>query len=223
MASPTLSYLDRAPSNKQPPTSVVFLLHGYGAEASDLITLAEAWQQELPNTLFIAPNAPTVCNHLPSGRQWFALYDVSLPVLIEGAQQASTQLASFIESVLLEKKLQDLPVAILGFSQGAMTAMYTALRMTKPVQAVLAYSGLLLGTENLGQEITARPPILLIHGKDDTVVPHQATLAAAEALDQHQVPVKLLVLDALGHGIDDRGLAAGAQFLVEHLYPKAAA
>jgi phospholipase/carboxylesterase len=213
----TLGYLDQYPVGGQKPNSVVFLLHGYGAAAEDLMSLADVWQPLLPNTLFVAPNAPFPCDHLPSGRQWFPLYEVPMGVMVDGMKQAAAELSAFIGEFLDEQQLQQLPVALVGFSQGAMTALYASLKAEGLVRAVLSYSGLLLDAEQQETELKSPPTVFLVHGEDDPVIPAEAMGNAEKLLQKYKVPVKSLMLQGLGHGIDERALAAGAAFLAEQL------
>ncbi|MBM3602304.1 MAG: phospholipase [Alphaproteobacteria bacterium] len=213
----TLGYLDQYPAGGQKPKAVIFLLHGYGAAAEDLMSLADVWQPLMPNTLFVAPNAPFVCDHLPSGRQWFPLYEVPMGVMVDGLKLAAASLNQFVQSFLAEQQLQHLPVALVGFSQGAMTALYAALKAEGGVRAVLSYSGLLLDVEDHAKELKDPPAVFLIHGQEDPVIPAEAMGNAEKLLQNHKVPVKSLMLEGLGHGIDERALAAGAAFLVDSL------
>ncbi|MEM7224864.1 MAG: dienelactone hydrolase family protein [Pseudomonadota bacterium] len=197
--------------------SLVVLLHGLGADGNDLIGLAPDLGRLLPTTAFVSPNAPFPCDMAPFGRQWFSLQDRAPQALLAGARLAAPILDGFIDDELARHGLGDERLALLGFSQGTMMSLYVALRRAKPAACVLGYSGALIGAETLTAEIKSRPPVLLVHGEADEVVPFTAMAAAERALAAAEVPVAAERRPGLGHGIDPEGLRRGAAFLVEHL------
>lgn len=151
------------------------------------------------------------------GRQWFALWDRSQAQLEAGVRMAAGILNGWLDEQLATRGLVASDCALMGFSQGAMTALFAALRRPVPVACVLAYSGALLGADSLAAEIAARPPVLLVHGEADPVVPVAATRAAEMALKAAGVPVTARYVPGLPHGIDPGGIAAGGSFLRKHL------
>ncbi len=193
---------------------LVVLLHGLGASGDDLIALAPQWAALLPRAAFVAPHAPYPFDMAQFGFQWFSLRDMSPEMLLAGVQAAAPILDGFLDAELARHGLQDARLALVGFSQGTMMALHVALRRARPCAAVVGYSGMLVGAERLAAEIRARPPVLLVHGEADEVVP-PAMLPAAEAglaaagvvVDCHRRP-------GLGHGIDAEGLGLGGAHLV---------
>ena len=200
------------PREPGPAQQLVILCHGLGADGHDLIDLAPHWGATLPHAAFAAPDAPDPCDMAPMGRQWFSIGDRSPAHSAAGVAVAAQALNRFIDAELTRLALPPDAYALMGFSQGAMTALYTALRRTVAPRAVLAYSGALVAADRLG-EATARPPILLVHGEDDTVVPIERSRLAEAALRQAGFEVQALYCPRLGHGIDDAGLATGALLL----------
>lgn len=200
-----------------PARQLVVLLHGVGADGHDLIDLAPSLAEHLPHAAFLAPDAPQPCDMAPFGRQWFSLQDRRLPALDAGARATAPLLDAFLDDALVRHGLTDDRLALLGFSQGTMMSLFVALRRSRPMAAVLGFSGALLGGAALAQEIRARPPVLLVHGDEDEVVPVGALEAAGKVLAEQQVPVRSMIRPGLGHGIDPEGLAAGAAFLQERL------
>jgi phospholipase/carboxylesterase len=190
-----------------PATQLVVLLHGLGADGADLIDLAPLWARALPHAAFVAPHAPDAYVDAGYGRQWFPLWDRSADALAEGADTSQIWLDRFLDAELARVGVTD--YAIMGFSQGAMMALHTGLRRAHPPRAILAYSGMLIAPDRL-VEATAHPPILLVHGEADTVVPPERSRSAAESLRLAGHDVESLFCPALGHGIDDAGLSAGA-------------
>jgi len=192
---------------------LVVLCHGLGADGHDLIDLAAFWEKSLPAACFAAPDAPEPCNMGPFGRQWFDLSDRSPEHLAAGVRSAALFLDAFIESELTRLSLPPDAYALMGFSQGAMTALYVGLRRSPGPRAILAYSGALIAPETLAEERANDAPVLIVHGEADTVLPAALSHLAEEQLRAACVAVESLYLPLLGHGIDDAGLSAGALFL----------
>ena len=206
------------PASGGKPDSLVLLLHGVGADGFDLIDLAPVWAEALPNTLFIAPHAPFPFQGAPFGRQWFDIMDRTPARLEAGLRHAVGILGDFTRAKLTELGLGGDRLALMGFSQGAMVALFAGLRGAVPAPAcILAYSGALLGPDSFAAEISARPPVLLVHGEADEVVPAMASRQAARLLQAEAVPHELLLRRDLGHGLDDAGLAAGTALLARSL------
>lgn len=202
------------PTSGAAPDALVVLVHGFGADGNDLIDLAAVWAEVLPDALFIAPHAPEPCDGTPYGRQWFPLWDRSSTQLAAGVAGAAAALGRFVGAEVARLSLPPGRVALMGFSQGAMTVLEAGLRGAVPDPAcILAYAGGMIGADTLGQGSVARPAVLLVHGEADEVVPADATRMAEAALIDAGVPVRALYRPGLGHGLDEVGLAAGAELL----------
>lgn len=200
--------------------ALVVLLHGLGADGNDLISLAPLLAPLLPDTAFVSPHAPFPCDMAPMGRQWFSLQDRDPDVLLEGVAGVTPSLNAFLDAELEKRGLADDRLALVGFSQGTMTALHTALRRPRACAVVVGFSGALLKPEILGEEIASRPPVLLVHGDADPVVPFEAMAIAEEAMGLNGVPVAAYARPGLGHGIDQEGLQLCAVALVQHLFPE---
>ncbi|HET6233812.1 MAG TPA: prolyl oligopeptidase family serine peptidase [Acetobacteraceae bacterium] len=198
------------PASGAAPKQLVVLCHGLGADGHDLIDLAPTWARALPDAAFVAPDAPDPCDLGPTGRQWWSVADRSPPVVEAGVRRAATFLNPFLDAELARLALPADAYALMGFSQGAMTALFTGLRRAAAPRAILAFSGALIAPESLAAELTHRPPVLLVHGEADDVVPVDRSRAAEAALRAAGVPVEATYVPRLGHGIDDTGLAMGA-------------
>lgn len=200
--------------------ALVVLVHGLGADGHDLIELAQVWAPAVPGAAFVAPHAPERVEGLPSGRQWFPLWDRSSEQLRAGVKAAAATLGAFVAAEAERLSVPPDRVVLMGFSQGAMTVLEAGLRGAVPDAAgILAYAGGMIGGERLAEEIVARPAVLLVHGEADEVVPPAASRAAAAALEAVGVPVRAVFCPGLGHGLDEVGLAAGAEVLRALLHP----
>lgn len=200
--------------------SVVVFLHGYGADGADLIGLAGSLGSHMPDTVFLAPDAPERSPVNPAGFQWFPLpwMDGSDPAEAEDAMnRAVGDLDAYLDEVLVDEGISADRLALFGFSQGTMMALHVALRRPDPIAALVGFSGRLMWPESLEDEITARPPVLLVHGDQDEVVPPQSMPEAAQALQAVGIDVYAHVSEGTAHGIAPDGLELAVAFLRERL------
>jgi len=199
------------------PKNIVVFLHGVGADKNDLIELAPLFADALPNTLFISPDAPFAFDMAPFGRQWFSLQDRDPAVMRQGAEEASGHLNAFLDAVLETYDLPAAKLAVVGFSQGTMTGLYTLIRRDVPVAGFVGYSGMLLAEEATPDQDVDKFPIRLIHGQDDDVVPAVLSQDGAEKLKSWGYDIDAYYQPGLGHGIDPEGIALAKEFLVNKL------
>ncbi|MDB5715149.1 MAG: phospholipase [Sphingomonadales bacterium] len=201
------------------PRQIVLLLHGYGSNGADLISLAPTWQRALPEALFVAPNAPQRCG-MGQGFQWWGLSAFTPQALAAGAVEAAPALDAFIDRKLDQYRLEEADLAIVGFSQGTMMALHVGLRRAKPVAAIVGYSGMLTGAATLKSQIVSKPPVLLVHGSADPIVPVAALHAAEKELKHLGVEVTSHVSNGLGHSVDPDGIRLGGDFVLKGLRHK---
>lgn len=201
--------------------SCLVLLHGYGANAADLIGLADPLGEHLPDTLFISPDAPELCQGVPMGRQWFPIPWIdgsSEEESRQGMTRAAADLDAFLDGVMVDEDLLPEQVMILGFSQGTMMALHVAPRREDAVAGIVAFSGRLLEPELLADETQSRPPVLLLHGDEDDVVPPQSLPQAAEALQNAGwKEVYAHIMKGTAHGIAPDGLSVALAFMRDRL------
>ena len=200
--------------------SLVVFLHGYGADGADLLGLADALAPHLPETRFVAPDAPERVAGAPSGRQWFAIprFDGSTEAqAASGLAAAATALNGFLDQQLAQDGLRPEALALLGFSQGAMMALHVAPRRAVAMAAVVAISGRLIRPELLADAAKVKPPVLIIHGDQDPVVPFAEMAKAGNALIAAGFETYGHVMKGTGHGIAPDGLSVALQFLHERL------
>jgi phospholipase/carboxylesterase len=205
------------PRGGQTKRLVVFL-HGFGADGNDLIEIGKAWQPMLPDTAFVSPHASEPCAGAPMGRQWFGLTFRDPDERWRGVNKAVPVLNQFLDAELARRKLPPSALALVGFSQGTMMALHTGLRRGVAPAAIVGYSGMLVlpkdgPPETVAAEITARPPVLLIHGDQDELIPLEALFHASQGLAALEVPTEWHLSAGVGHGIDQEGLRHGGEFL----------
>ena len=201
------------PASGKKAKQLVIFLHGLGADGNDLISLTDEFADTLPDAHFVSPNAPFPCDMAPYGYQWFSLMDRDHDRVLEGIKIAAPILNEFIDEKLSELGLTDKDCALIGFSQGTMTSLYVSTRRNKPCAGVLGYSGALFGADILKKEIKSRPPVCLVHGDDDMVVPFESLGHATQVLTLNGIDVEAHGRPGLGHGIDFEGIKIGKKFL----------
>jgi len=197
------------------PRQIVLLLHGYGSSGADMIALAPHWQDALPDALFIAPHAPQRCGFMGGGYQWWGLSGLAPAALAAGAASAAPAIDTFIDRKLDQYGLSETELALVGFSQGTMMALHVGLRRPKAVAAVIGYSGMLTGVADLARRDIPKPPVLLVHGSADPVVPIAALHMAEGELKRLGVPVTTHVSFGVPHSVDPVGLKMGRDFMAE--------
>ncbi|MBM3650439.1 MAG: phospholipase [Alphaproteobacteria bacterium] len=203
------------PHNDGKPGRLVVMLHGYGADGNDLIGLGPAFGSLLPDAIFYAPNAPQPCEGNPFGYQWFPVSRLDPALALAGVRSAAPLVDAFLDEKMAEHGLDASKTCMIGFSQGTMMALHVGLRRAKPLAGIVGFSGMLAGPEVLPNEIRSRPPVLLVHGDRDEMLPHVLSQRAAQALQDNGVQVDLHISQGVGHGIDDSGLTQSARFLIE--------
>ena len=211
--SPIVNGKSLKPRSGAPPQQIVVLLHGYGSSGADMIALAPHWQDVLPDALFLAPHAPQRCGVMGAGYQWWGLSGLAPSALAAGAAAAAPAIDAFIARKLEQYALTEAELALVGFSQGTMMALHIGLRRKRAVAAVVGYSGMLTSVADLAHKHLAPPPVLLVHGSADPVVPVAALHQAESELKRLGVAVTTHVSFGVPHSVDPVGLRLGRDFI----------
>lgn len=198
-----------------PPKKIIVLLHGFGSSGTDMISLAPQWQDALPDTLFLAPHAPQRCSMMGAGYQWWGLSGFAPSALAAGAASAAPAIDAFIDRKLAQYGLTEADLALVGFSQGTMMALHVGLRRPGAVAAVVGYSGMLAGSVGLAHGDFSKPPVLLVHGTADPVVPVAALHMSESELKRLGVEVTTHISYGVAHSVDPVGLRLGRDFIAE--------
>ena len=200
--------------------ALVVFLHGYGADGADLLGLADVLGPHLPGVAFVAPDAPDRCSGGGFGFQWFPIprFDGSTEAMAAaGVEASAADLNAFLDARLAEEGLTPDRLVLVGFSQGAMMSLHVAPRRAETVAGVVAISGRLLQPDALATEARVKPPVLIMHGDQDPVVPFGELARAGDALVAAGFPVYAHVMKGTGHGIAPDGLGVSLQFIKERL------
>ncbi len=205
-----------SPAKSGKAKNLVVFLHGYGSSGSDLISLAPYWTDVLPDVEFLSPNAPFPCEINPYGYQWFGFEDRTTEMLLGATRVAADILDAYLDEALKSRGLAGRNLALVGFSQGTMMSLHVGPRRTEAPAAIVGYSGSLIAPEILATEARSKPPILLVHGTFDPVVPFASLAEAETALRGAGIPVTAEARPGLVHSIDPVGLQKGGLFLRDH-------
>ncbi|WP_370229259.1 alpha/beta hydrolase [Cognatishimia sp.] len=201
--------------------SVVVFVHGYGANGQDLIGLADPLAEHLPDTLFLSPDAPEEIPGMPMGRQWFPIPWIdgsSEEESRRGMMSAVDDFNAFLDALMVDEDVFPEQVVLFGFSQGTMMSLHVGPRREDELAGIVAFSGRLLEPDLLADEVVSRPPVLLVHGDQDDVVPVQSLPEAAEALQAAGFKdVFAHVMKGTAHGIAPDGLSVALAFMRDKL------
>lgn len=206
-----------APLSGPKPNALVILVHGYGSNGEDLISLARMIQPALPDAAFVAPNAPSQIPRMAAAYQWWPIETFSMAERAAGASAAAWGFDAFVTQELAQAELPSNRALLIGFSQGTMMALHVGLRRQQPLAGIVGISGMLVAPERLQAEIRSRPPVLLIHGTEDDIVPFNSMDLASTALGAVGVRVEAHVSPGVEHSIGQDGLAAATAFAVRVL------
>jgi phospholipase/carboxylesterase len=209
------------PASGAKAQALIVLLHGYGSNGDDLIGLAPYWTKQLPHAQFVSPNAPTRVAGAPNGFQWFPLSRMDERELEMGVTHAAGALDAFIDRELERCALDERNLALVGFSQGTMMALHVGVRRKIAPAGVLGFSGALAGAAKLKNETKSKPPILLVHGDRDDVIPLPAMFAAGDALCAAGLSAQWHISYGVPHSIGPDGLELGGDFLAMALKRRA--
>jgi len=201
------------PVSGNKPKKLVLMLHGYGADGNDLIGLAEPLAPLMPDVVFHAPNAPYPCEGNPFGYQWFGISRLDPHQMLAGVHGTAPFVEAYLDKLLAQYGLTEADTALIGFSQGTMMSLHVGLRREKPLAGIVGFSGLLPGIDVLADEIKSKPPVQLIHGDADPMVPFEMMDRAETALKAVGVKVSGFASKGAGHTIDSPGLEKCARFL----------
>ena len=206
------------PTSKSLTKNAVILCHGYGGDGKDISILANYWKTFLPDTLFICPDAPEPCKVSPAGFQWFDLMDQTEDEILSKSLIAENKLNNFIDEVKDKNKLNANNIALVGFSQGCMISIQTALKRKEKISCLIGYSGKILNIKHLTKNIISRPEVYLMHGDIDAVVPLNSLLEAKEFFAKQDYKINTKIFNNCEHRIPTEGSSIGLQFLKKNLY-----
>jgi phospholipase/carboxylesterase len=206
------------PLSKEKPKNAVILCHGYGGDGKDISLLASYWQTYLPDTLFVCPDAPERCAVSPTGFQWFDLMDQTKDQILVKSLVAEMKLNTLIDEVMKNNNLKGEQITIGGFSQGCMISLLTGIKRKDKINSIIGYSGKIIDTNHLKNNINSRPNIILMHGDKDEIVPVSFLLEAKEFFNKNNYKIESKIFKNCEHRIPTEGSSLGLEFLKKNLY-----
>lgn len=199
-------------SNKK---KLFIFIHGYGASGDDFTQLYNIFSNELDDYYFIAPNAPHRCE-LSDGYQWFSLSSLEPELLFVELAKITPIFLDWYNDIKQQYNIQDEDISILGFSQGAMLALFSFLRCDYAPRHIIAHSGALIHLEEYNSHIINKDAnILLIHGELDNVIPIEMFNNTCNILHNLDIPLKSISLPYLEHNINEETIKNIIRFIVD--------
>ena len=203
--------------SKNEPKQIIILCHGYGGGGQDISVLANNWRRFLPNAVFLCPNAPEVCTVNPLGYQWFDMTIENDETILEKSLVAEKKLNTFLDQVLDNFQLDIKNLALVGFSQGCMMIIQTALKKKEQINCLVGYSGKIINKQHLSDNIVSRPRIFLMHGDRDTIVSPSHLLESKDFLAQQNLKIRTKLFKNCEHKISVKASSLGLEFLRKNL------
>jgi phospholipase/carboxylesterase len=206
-----------SPLSKSKPKQIIVLCHGYGGDGKDISALAIKWQRFLPDAIFLCPDAPEVCAINSLGYQWFDLTSDKDDLILEKSIVAEEKLKEFLDQAIDNFQLEYSKLALVGFSQGCMIGLQTAIKKKKKLNCFIGYSGKIINQDHLSNNINSKPKIFLMHGANDTIVSPTYLLEAKNYLANHGIKIKSKIFKDCEHKIPLEGTSLGLVFLRKNL------
>lgn len=204
------------PARSGQTRSLVVLLHGFGSNGAAMLGLGNTLSAALPDTAFLAPDAPEPTPGRSGGRRWYTIPELDGSSAEEAntrLQASARQLDAFLDDQLAANGLSASALALLGFSQGAGMAYEVAPRRRDQLAGVVAVAGRMKRKHILATEARSRPPFLILTGAEDHLLTTDEATQAAIALSEASIPAMRILMAATGHGFSDEGMAAARDFL----------
>ena len=206
-----------SPLSENEPKQMIILCHGYGGDGQDISVLANSWRRFLPDAVFLCPNAPEVCKVNPLGYQWFDTAVENDETILKKSLLAEKKLNTFLDQVLDNFQLETKNLALIGFSQGSMMIIQTALKKKEQINCLVCYSGKIINKQHLSDNIVSRPKIFLMHGDSDVIVSPSHLLESKEFLVQRSLKIRTKIFKNCEHKISVEASSLGLEFLRKNL------
>lgn len=244
MTAQDFEYLAFSPADGTPPRQIVLLLHGYGRNAFFMQKMADAVRETCPQALILCPHGPQALNtaaiatpgnhvlHIPQEvrqaagdtpppglqRQWFPI-EGGMTALRPRLISIAARLNMFLDWQRDMADLNDNAIAIMGFSQGAGTALYTAFTRINPVAALVCHSAIILDRTIRNEPgMISTPDTLFIHGTEDGEFKQSAYDDSFEWL-QHYTNGRTRHerISGMGHTTNTASRSIGADFIAQRI------
>jgi len=206
------------PFSNQKPKNIIILFHGYGGDGKDMSLLASYWKRFLPETIFLCPDAPENCPINPFGFQWFDLSNDKQDYIIEKSLSTEKKINKFVDEIVDAYRINKNKICLSGFSQGCMMALNVGLKSEQKFNCIVGFSGKIISKENLSGKIKSKPPVFLLHGDKDTIVPLTHMLEAKEFFNKIDYKIKTKILKNCEHHIPVEASSLALDYIKKNLY-----
>ena len=194
---------------------LIIFLHGYGCDKNDLMPLSENFSAISDEICFLSVDAPEPCEK-GHGYQWFPLetFDFTLESIYGFIKEDVAYVKDFVEKQSLRLNIDYKNIFLVGFSQGAIVSLASAIRFDKKIGGVISFSGFQPDTEEtLKLEFKTKQNVLLIHGTDDQVVSYDLMSYSKNLLELFKINVKTYTNIGVDHCINTQGLMVAVDYI----------
>lgn len=213
------------------PTKLVVFLHGYTSNADDVIPYAEILKNHLPDAVIAVPEADMVSERRPDKKQWYALTDIdpdklrrnpqtSTDDIIEIYNRAGPRISAvakrvnrFITELQQKYHITNKHTYMMGFSQGAMIAIYAGLTRRYQLGGIFPFAGIVCGKDMLEKEQSSHPEVYLFHGTSDLSVQYKTLEFTKEWLKSHNVDWVAMEYDGIEHKLIEEEMLDAAEII----------
>lgn len=213
------------------PKNLVIFVHGYNG-TPEAVDYAVQWLRGyLKDSVLIVPRAPQVCEKNEENLQWLSFYQVDpearfrntdtstvdifgiFDALAPSFAEVASEMNAFINEMQDKFAIDDAHTYLMGFSQGAMITLYTALSRKQKLGGAIMVAGIVAGRPQLEKDIRSKPPLLVLHGQDDTTVQFKTLPHTLAWLEEHGVRYECHTYPNLAHRMNEAEMKKAADFI----------
>lgn len=213
------------------PQKLVLFIHGYNGSPEAIDYAVQSLRQRLHDAVIVVPRAPYVCEKDADNLQWLSFFksdpnmrfrqeDTSTKEifdifsrLADDFRETAEKMNVFINEQQKYWQVDDAHTYLMGFSQGAMISIYTALIRKRTLAGCVSVAGIVPGKGMLENEIVSRPPFLLLHGKADTTVQYKTLPETLAWFDEQGLKRQKFEFEGLPHRMNDEEMQRAADFI----------
>ena len=213
------------------PQKLVIFVHGYNGTPAAIHYAVEMLLTHLKDAVIVVPQAPFPCEKDKKNLQWLSFYEEDPLVRFRNPEasveeifdifnrlghrfaEVSSQMNTFIDEQQTLWKIDEADTYLIGFSQGAMISLYTALTRKQPLGGCISVAGIIAGKDLLEKQISSKPKLLLLHGKEDATVQYKTVASTKQWLTDHHIPFDYAEFEGLAHRMNEAEMKKAADFI----------
>ncbi|MFP6712933.1 MAG: dienelactone hydrolase family protein [Rhodospirillales bacterium] len=194
--------------------NLIVMLHGFNSSGDEFSKVSEQFSKHFQNAYVVTPNGP-ICDG--DEYRWFNTNGSATDNMYFEIEDACSMVNQTVDYYLNEFNLTPQDVFYVGFSQGAIVALHSGLTRNDQIGGILSFSGQILNAGKLSDSIRSRPPILLVHGANDSTIPVEKISDANSFFMKEKISVKNHICRDLGHNLNKEALVNGLRFLSNYM------